>query len=161
MTYDDAMFEVDDATPGDIDDLIPLEAALFAEDAGVHDPHADPTWPEREGRQDFADLLASPDAVVLVARSGDGPVGFLAGYAAAASPTRQPVRFAVLRTLYVATGSRRSGVASALVDRFLDWARDHGCAEAHVDHYAANHGAARLYQEAGFRERSISRAIAL
>lgn len=155
------MLEIDDAFLDDIDDLIPLESALFAEDAGVHDPFSDPTWPQREGRADFEDLIASPDGVVLVARSSAGPVGFLAGYAADASPTRQPVRFAVLRTLFVAPPSRRYGAATALVDRFVLWARDQGCVEAHVDHYAANQGAANLYEQVGFGPRSISRALTL
>ena len=156
-----AMFEVQPAGADDIDDLIELESGLFAEDAGRHDPHADPTWPRREGRRDFEELLASPDAVLLVARGAAGPVGFLAGSAADASPTRQPVRYAVLRSLYVAPEARRSGAATALIDRFVAWAADRGCVEAVVDHYAANDGAARLYEQHGFAERSISRVLPL
>lgn len=155
------MIEVDDATPDDIDDLIPLESALFQEDAGVHDPYSDPTWPRREGRQDFEDLIASPDSIVVVARADAEPVGFLAGYAATSSPTRQPIRFAVLRTLFVAPDARRSGAATALIDHFVTWARAQGCVEAHVDHYAANLGAGQLYQRVGFDERSISRVLPL
>lgn len=38
--------------------LVALESALFATDAVAHEPLADPTWPEREGRRDFERLLA-------------------------------------------------------------------------------------------------------
>jgi ribosomal protein S18 acetylase RimI-like enzyme len=152
---------VQPARADDIDELIELESGLFAEDAGRHDPYADPNWPRREGRQDFEDLLASANAVVLVARSESGSVGFLAGYAADASSTRQPVRFAVLRSLYVAPEARRAGAATALIERFVAWATEQGCAEAHVDHYVANQGAASLYERHGFTERSVSRVLPL
>jgi GNAT superfamily N-acetyltransferase len=45
--------------------------------------------------------------------------------------------------------------------RFLDWARDRGCAEAHADHYAANLEAGALYEQCGFEARSVSRSIQL
>jgi len=134
---------------------------LFLEDAGQQDPYADPTWPAREGRKDLEDLIASPDGIVLAARSSGDFVGLLAGYAAKASPTRQPVEYAVLRTLYVAPGVRREGVAMMLTERFVDWARARGCVEAHVDHYAANAAAAALYTKRGFEARSVSRALKL
>lgn len=145
----------------DLDALIELEAALFAEDAGRHDPFSDPTWPRREGRQDFEDLMASPAGLVLGAWQDDVVVGLLAGYAVASSATRQPVEYAILRTMYVAEDARRLGVATKLIERFLDWARTRGCAEAHVDHYVANESAGRLYEGTGFAARSTSRVFPL
>lgn len=138
------MIDVVEATPCEIDALVDLEAALFLEDAGRHDPFSDPTWPERQGRQDFEDLISSPDGIVLAARSEREVIGLLAGYATKASPTRQPVEYAVLRTMYVAERARRHGAAMMLTERFLDWARERGCAEDHVDHYAANQAAGAL-----------------
>ncbi len=155
------MIEVSEAEPADIDSLVELESALFIEDAGQHDPFADPTWPAREGHKDLTDLLASPDAIVLAARRAGEVAGLLVGYAQQASPTRQPVEYAVLRTLYVAGDSRHQGVGRMLTERFLQWARARGCAEAHVDHYAANAGAAELYEQCGFQPRSVSRVIGL
>jgi GNAT superfamily N-acetyltransferase len=155
------MIAVVEATPSEIDALVALEAALFVEDAGRHDPFSDPTWPQREGRKDFEDLISSPDGIVLAARSEDEVVGLLAGYATKASSTRQPVEYAVLRTMYVEERARRHGVATMLTERFLDWARKRGCAEAHVDHYAANHAAGALYERCGFEARSMSRALRL
>ena len=155
------MVEVTEATSSDIERLVELESALFAEDAGRHDPFADTTWPSREGRKDFEDLMASPDCIVLAARWSGDVVGLLAGYAQKASPTRQPVEYAVLRSMYVAESARRQGVATMLSERFLAWARERGCAEAHVDHYAANLEAGALYERCGFEARSVSRAVTL
>ncbi len=155
------MVEVSEAMPSDIGQLVELESALFAEDAGRHDPFADTTWPSRKGHKDFQDLMASPDCIVLAARRSGEVVGLLAGYAHKASPTRQPVEYAVLRSLYVVESARREGVATALTERFLDWARERSCVEAHVDHYAANLKAAALYERCGFEARSVSRSLRL
>ena len=64
------MIEVLPATESDVDVVIDLEGRLFAEDSGVHEPHADVGWPARDGAVDFTELLANPDAVVLLARDG-------------------------------------------------------------------------------------------
>ncbi len=141
--------------------LVELEAALFVEDAAQHDPYSDPTWPAREGRKDFENLIASPDGIVLAAQSSGSIIGLLAGYAAKASSTRQPVEYAVLRTMYIDESARREGAALKLIDGFLVWARERGCAEAHVDHYAANGAAEALYERCGFKARSVSRALKL
>ena len=155
------MIEISEAESADIDSLVELESALFIEDAGQHDPFTDPTWPAREGHKDLTALMASPDAIVLAARRDDEVTGLLVGYAQQASPTRQPVEFAVLRTLYVAGDARHQGIGRMLTERFLQWARSRGCAEAHVDHYAANSGAATFYERCGFEPRSVSRVIGL
>ena len=80
------------------------------------------TPPGRTGkaRKDFEDLIASPDGILLAACRGNNVVGLLAGYATKSSPTRQPVEYAVLRTMYVAEDARRQGVAVMLTDHFLD-----------------------------------------
>lgn len=149
------------ATAKDLDDLVKLESALFAEDAGVYEEFADTSWPEREGRDDFVQLIESSNCLVLVAEQDSGVVGFLAGYATPSSPTRQPVEYAVLRSLYVAFDQRRRGVAQSLIDEFLAWARTKECVEAHVDSYAANVGVQVLYEHNGFAVRSISRVLRL
>ncbi|MFW2336071.1 hypothetical protein [Ilumatobacter sp.] len=59
------MTEVVVATESDVDDVIALESRLFAEDSGIHEPYADVEWPEREDANDFTDLLANADAIVL------------------------------------------------------------------------------------------------
>jgi GNAT superfamily N-acetyltransferase len=144
-----------------IEQLVVLETKLFQEDAGRHSNYADLTWPEREGRADFTSLIADAGGLVLVARDGDETVGLLVGYISQRSPTRQPVTFAVLRTLYVTVARRREGIGHLLTDRFVAWARECGCVEAHVDSYAANETAQQFYEQHGFLSHSVSRVLTL
>lgn len=44
-----------------------------------------------------------------------------------------------------------------MTERFLAWARDNGCLEAHVDSYTANEPAQRFYDRHGFASNSIAR----
>jgi ribosomal protein S18 acetylase RimI-like enzyme len=147
------------AATSDADDVVALEVRLFAEDAGRYECFADITWPAREGRADFERLIADGGCVVLVACEGQRVIGYLDGYLSPPSPTRQPVSFAVLRSLYVDDAVRRTGAARALVERFVAWAEDHGCVEVHVDHYAANDPASKLYEDLEFRVRSVTRVM--
>jgi ribosomal protein S18 acetylase RimI-like enzyme len=155
------MITVEPATHDDLPMLVELEAALFREDAGRHDPFADTTWPDREGYQDFQRLLADPQALVLVARHGTTVVGHAVAYLSESSPTRVPVRYGVMRSLYVDDEHRNTAVGSQLTEVFIAWARTHGCAEAHVECYSANEGAQRFYARHGFQAVSLSRALLL
>ncbi|MEQ1704253.1 MAG: GNAT family N-acetyltransferase [Ilumatobacteraceae bacterium] len=142
----------------DVDQLVALESALFATDAVAHEPLADPTWPEREGRRDFERLLADDRCLVLVADTATQQLaGHLVGYLATSSPTRLPASYAILRSLYVDPRLQRASIGSMLVTRFLEWATDHGCAEAHVDTYAANINAQAFYEHLRFHARTVSR----
>lgn len=149
------------ATERDVDSVVGLEGRLFAEDAGVYEPFADVGWPAREGADDCRRLIDDPNGIVLLARDAEADVGLLMGYSADASSTRQPVRYAVLRTMYVASTHRRDGIARQLTERFLEWAREAGCAEAQVNHYAANTGAGLLYEQCGFEAHSLNRVLLL
>ncbi len=155
------MTTVEIAGAEDLETLVALEALLFAEDAGVHDPHADVTWPLREGLNDFARLLADEDSIVMVARRDDTIAGMVVGYTARSSPTRQPVSFGVLRSMYVRSDARREGVGQRLTDAFIDWARRQGCVEVHVDSYFRNTSARQLYERCGFTPRSVSQVLQL
>ena len=159
--YPSAMFTVEAATADDLDVLVEQGAALFREDAGTYDAFIDFTWSEREGRADFERLIASGDCLALVARDGANVIGHLVGYTHAASPTRLPVTYANLRSLFVEPSHRRRGVGDQLTRDFIDWARAKGCAEAHVDSYARNEPAQRLYERHGFVVRSTARALPL
>jgi ribosomal protein S18 acetylase RimI-like enzyme len=155
------MIAVDVANPNDVDALVALESKLFREDAGVHDEFADVTWPDREGADDFARLLADPTSLVLAARDGASVVGLLVGYVAGPSSHRQPVTHASLRSMYLDAAYRRQGVGQQMVEQFLSWSRQQGCAEATVDHYAANDSAQRFYSRMGFAAQSVSAVLRL
>jgi GNAT superfamily N-acetyltransferase len=149
------------AHAADLDQLVDLQIALFREDAGVHDLNTDLTWPERRGRNDFERLLVDDASLVLVARDEATCAGFLVGYTAPSSPTRRPVTYAILRSLYVSPSHRGTDAARQLVDEFLTWARERECAEAHVDCYAANEHARRFYERQGFAAHSIEHVLEL
>ncbi|MDO8391114.1 MAG: N-acetyltransferase [Actinomycetota bacterium] len=159
--YSAPMFTIASATIEDLDVLVEQGGALFVEDAGRYDTFIDFTWSGREGRADFERLIASDDCLVLVASNDAGVVAHLVGYIHDASPTRHPVTYANLRSLYVAPETRRQGVGDRLTRSFVDWARAKGCAEAHVDAYAGNEPAQRLYELHGFVVRSTARALTL
>ncbi|MEO6571585.1 MAG: GNAT family N-acetyltransferase [Ilumatobacteraceae bacterium] len=155
------MTTVEMANRGDVESLVELEALLFAEDAGMHDPHADVTWPLREGTADFQRLLLDDRSVVLVARRDGEVVGHVVGYTASSSPTRQPVILGVLRSMYVRRDARRAGVGHRLTEAFTDWARDQGCVELCVDSFFENAAASRLYGRSGFAPRSVAHVLRL
>ncbi len=155
------MMHIDVATMDDVDAIVDLESRLFAEDSGVHEPFADIGWPAREGHEDCRRLIDDPNSIVLLARDDADAVGLLMGYDAMASSTRRPVRYGVLRSMYVDRDHRRTGVARQMTDRFVAWAREQGCVEAQVNHYAANDGAGRLYEACGFRPHSLNRLLLL
>ncbi len=51
------MIEVLPATEFDVDVVIDLEGRLFAEDSGVHEPHADVGWPAATARRTSPNCL--------------------------------------------------------------------------------------------------------
>jgi GNAT superfamily N-acetyltransferase len=156
-----SMTSVEIANRGDVESLVEHEALLFAEDAGVHDPQADVTWPLREGAADFHRLLADDSSVVLVARRNGTVVGHVVGYTTRSSPTRKPVTFGVLRSMYVRSDARGQGVGQRLTEAFIDWAREQGCVELHVDSYFENAAARRLYERSGFAPQSVAYVLRL
>lgn len=88
-------------------------------------------------------------------------IGMLVGHLSERSPTRQPVRFAVLQSMYVDAEYRAGGIGGLLTRRFLDWAREHECVEAIVTAYVANEKAQRFYVEHGFVGQSLELTLAL
>jgi ribosomal protein S18 acetylase RimI-like enzyme len=159
--YGDHVTLIEPAAIDDIDSLVALESKLFLEDAGRHDRYADVTWPTREGRRDFVRLMADPASLVLVARDGTAVVGLLVAFISEPTPTRQPVRYAVLRSMYVDRDRRRRGLGHLLTEQFVSWARTRGCVEAHVDSYVANGAAQDFYEQLGFASRSLSRVLTI
>jgi len=155
------MTTLDHAGIDDLDSLVELESLLFVEDAAFHDRHADVTWPRREGADDFKRILASDASVVLVAREEELVVGMVVGYTTQSSPTRQPVTYAVLRSMYVRSGSRGEGIGQQLTEAFVVWARDRDCVEVRVDSYFENASARRLYERVGFTPQSVAHVMQL
>ena len=87
-------------------------------------------------------------AVVLAQRDGEA-VGFVViGLTA---------EVAEIESLAVVAGQRRSGIARALCERGIDWARERGAAEMELEVRASNEAAVRLYGKLGFEEQGRRR----
>lgn len=147
-----------EATPEDLGAVVASVSGLFAEDGARHDPHADPSWPEREGARYYARLLCDPDGLVLLALAGQRPVGHLVARLDASDPLRPSVRGAELESMRVAPQARGGGAGSELMRRFLAWAAEHDVNETRVRAFAANTGAQRFYQRWGFAPRHVDLA---
>jgi ribosomal protein S18 acetylase RimI-like enzyme len=150
----DAAPTVRPATATDVPELVPLNAALFREDAGSRDPYADLDWPRRSGEQYFHEAVADGErSAVWVAEVEGRAVGYLLGRLQAPTDVR-PVASASLESLYIAADHRGGGIGEALVDQFIAWARRQGAGRATVSAYADNEGANRFYRRLGFAARS-------
>jgi GNAT superfamily N-acetyltransferase len=138
----------------DLDDVVALAAALFAEDAGKYDPHTDLDWPRREGHEYFGGLLTGPTTRCWLAEVDGAIAGSLIGRIRRESTLRR-VRMAELESMYVRPEHRSTGVGSALVAEFFEWARGRGAKLAGVTAYAANHRGLEFYARNGFAARSV------
>jgi GNAT superfamily N-acetyltransferase len=136
----------------EVPELVASAAALFAEDAGTHDPLMDLGWPDREGAAYYQDLVEDHDALCLLARAdGGAAAGHLIGRLLPVSPLRPGAVRAVLESMRVAAERRREGVGEALVTTFVQWARERGANELSVQAYAQNDSALAFYRAQGFR----------
>lgn len=145
------------ASPGDLDALAELNAALFAEDSGTRDPFLDQGWPGREARGYFAAALEDgANVVVFVAAAEDaGTVGYLIGRLHAPNSMR-PVLTGELESMYVRPPDRSNGTGSLLVREFLRWADECRVGRVAVTAYAANEGAIRFYGRFGLLPKSVT-----
>jgi GNAT superfamily N-acetyltransferase len=144
------------AGAGDVDALLTISSALFAEDAGTHDPEVMNTdWPQQHGRASFEALVDDPDRVGLLAEIRGELVGGLMGSLPELTPFVR-LREARLNSLWVMPDHRGAGVGVPLVDAFLDWARERGAPYAIVTAYAANTGAQRFYERRGFSPHTVT-----
>jgi ribosomal protein S18 acetylase RimI-like enzyme len=135
---------VDDARPGDCDDVVDLFIEDLVELRAVVG--------ERDAlREVFHALLGDERAVVLVARDGasDGVVGVLV------ANVLLSVKFAGrslwIEELYVGKRARRRGLGRLLVDALLERARAMGISGIDLEAYQGNAPAAILYRSLGFR----------
>ncbi len=117
----------------DIDDVMRIEREVFASTA----------WTPAQ----FWSELAQGDRTYVVARDGDAVVGY-AGLMA-----RRPT--ADIQTIAVAPGSRRRGIARALLRHLLDVADLSHCTETLLEVRADGAAAISLYTSEGFETISL------
>lgn len=102
------------------------------------------------GREWLRERLRFGESVVLVAKRGGSIVGFVQLY-----PMFSSVRTAktwILNDLFVAAAARRNGVARALLDAAVTFARDDGATGISLETSQDNVAARALYRAAGWNE---------
>ncbi|MGO4620886.1 GNAT family N-acetyltransferase [Ensifer sp. 2YAB10] len=93
--------------------------------------------------EELAEAAMEPGAALFAARID----GKLAGYIA---PSKAWNGFAEVDDIAVDKAARRAGVARALVDRAVSWAREQGLPGIRLETQSNNVGACRFYERYGF-----------
>lgn len=93
----------------------------------------------------WRERLAAADAATFVAHRGGVDVGLIVG-----APHHGHEGDAGLFSMWVAPEARGKGVAAALIDAVVAWAREQGYRNLHLAVADANEAAARLYERMGF-----------
>lgn len=144
----------------DVPSLVKSATRLFQEDAGVHDPTMNVSWPEEDGEPYYAKAVSDPSALCLLAEDHGEVVGHLIGRFQASSSLRL-VHSGVLESLRVSPTHRGRGVGTDLAKSFVDWATSRGATRATVTAFAANERAVRFYERHGFQAQSTVLAMTL
>lgn len=110
------------------------------------------TLAQDEGRplEEWAARLADQQGATFAASADGADIGVVTGHTLAADGN-----FAGLFGMWVAPSHRRLGVAGALVDAVVGWARDRRCSRLLLDVADANSGAVALYEKKGFRPTGV------
>lgn len=137
------------AAMDDLEGLAAGSAGLSAEDGALRDPLRNPGWAQTHAARSYAEHLANPDMVVLVAEHGGGVVGHLLGAYYGPSDMWLDAR-AYLISMYVQPPWRGQRVGSRLVAEFAAWADARGASQLRVTAYAGNEDAIRFYAQHGF-----------
>ncbi|MDG4663003.1 GNAT family N-acetyltransferase [Mycobacterium sp. 236(2023)] len=145
---------------GDLDALAPLWIA-------VHHRHTesmpelapfvgdDETW--RERRKLYAELLAKPDTVLLLASDGGALIGYGLAHVMASADTwvadtwRTGQRIGEIESLSVLPEYRGSGLGSELLDMLESALRNDGVRDLVLGVLPGNTDAMRLYERRGYR----------
>jgi ribosomal protein S18 acetylase RimI-like enzyme len=99
--------------------------------------------------------LGAADAIVLVAETEAAVVGYI--YAAVEPPSWKELRdrAGYIHDVLVSEGSRKQGIAAALVSAALEWLRTRNVPRVVLGTAATNQAAQRLFQSLGFRPTMI------
>jgi ribosomal protein S18 acetylase RimI-like enzyme len=146
--------------PQDLDRLEPLWVSVHHVHAGSMPelaPYVDDatTWAER--RKLYAELLAKPDSVLLLAAAGDALVGYGLAHVMATEETGIPDTWATgprigeIESLAVLPEHRGRGLGSELLGRLERALRDQGVADIVIGVLPGNDGAVRMYERRGYR----------
>jgi GNAT superfamily N-acetyltransferase len=94
---------------------------------------------------ELASMYAAPSGCLILARSGDGPVG-------CGAIRRLHGDACEMKRLYLRPQARGSGVGRALAERLVSRAKALGYARMYLDTLVGMHAARKLYGALGFRQ---------
>jgi len=127
-----------------------LRAALQdMEAAGGHVVKSDETfWLDFTAK--VSRTIQHNDRLYLLAQTGNAAVGYLEGNSRDLHEVFAPKKSFHLNAIYVVPESRNRGIATLLVRRALQWAKEQGCRESDLNVLANNRNAKGLYEKIGF-----------
>jgi len=102
-----------------------------------------------KGRRYFRENLRAEEFHIWLAEDEGEAVGFLCAKVERPGPIFVPRPWLHIMDLYVRPSYRRRGVARALMEAALGWAREQGLESADLSVYSTN-PARRLYEDLGF-----------
>ena len=108
----------------------------------------DENYLKRKKTNSFIKDLEDNNNILLVAKEEENVIGFLYGYIEQRKGSKLPV--AHLAFLYVDEQHRNKGVATSLIDNFLDQLKNSGIEIVEVKSFVNNVAAKSLYQKYGF-----------
>lgn len=111
--------------------------------------------PETDAEAGYAWFLGTqlddPESLVLVAEREGEAIGYLYAGIEPLSWKELRGRAGFIHDVMVDEGSRRTGIADALLDRAIEWLRDHRVPRVILWTAAQNEQAQRLFSKKGFR----------
>jgi len=110
---------------------------------------------------DLAELIAIPDAEVLVAQLDEELIG--SGYARIfkAKDYQKHLQYAHLGFMYVKPAHRGKGVNNKILEALKHWCLENNINEMRLEVYHNNDGAIRAYEKAGFKANLLEMRIGL
>jgi ribosomal protein S18 acetylase RimI-like enzyme len=146
--------------PEDLDRLEPLWVSVHhrhAESMPELAPYVDDatTWAER--RALYAELLAKPDTILLLAAADDALIGYGLAHVMPTGETWIPdtwvtgLRIGEIESLAVLPEYRGHGLGTELLDRLERELRAQGVADLVLGVLPGNDGAIRMYERRGYR----------
>jgi ribosomal protein S18 acetylase RimI-like enzyme len=108
-------------------------------------------WPDMLWKMRLEAGIFSDDAYPLLAQCDGGPAGLIWGKVEGKSSPDNPAPVIHIYQVWVAPAYRGRGIARALVDEVIAWARTKNARAVHLSVAVSATAATRLYQQAGFR----------
>ncbi|QDV22561.1 GNAT family N-acetyltransferase [Aureliella helgolandensis] len=134
------------ATAIDLPILLTFEQGIIAAERSYDET----LLPDPISYYDISELIASPEAEVIVAELDGTLIG--SGYARrkASRHYTEPAFHAYIGFLYVVPEHRGKGVNKRVLDALFTWARANDLPEVHLTVYPGNEPALRAYEKVGF-----------